>query len=68
MNKTRVRVNMNTGTRVMDDSRTRRRRTRGDEERAYISDILDDDECDGTCRAGQFCVQHGDLVPPWAYS
>lgn len=61
MSKPRVRIRMNTGTRVMADSRTARRRTRSEEERAYLEDYLDD--CDGTCRAGQYCIQHGDLVP-----
>jgi len=67
MSKPRVQVQRNTRTEVMQDSRTNRRRTRGDEERAHLEDYLDGD-CDGTCRAGRYCVQHDDLVPeyPWA--
>lgn len=60
MNKPRVRTAMNTGTRVMADRRTRRVRTRAEEERANILDMLaEEDECDGTCRAGRYCLQHG---------
>jgi hypothetical protein len=51
----------------MADRRTRRRRTRSDEKRAYIDDALEIyaaalEDCDGTCRAGRYCVQHGDLT------
>ena len=61
--KHRTRVAMNTGTRMMADRRTRRQRTRTDQERTAIVDSLYPvEDCDGTCRAGQYCVQHGDLV------
>lgn len=60
MNKPRVRTAMNTGTRVMADRRTRRARTRSEEERADILSAMDElDQCDGTCRAGRYCIQHG---------
>lgn len=61
MNKPRVRTAMNTGTRVMADRRTRRVRTRAEEERADILEAYQDEDCDGTCRAGQWCVQHGSM-------
>lgn len=53
---------MNTGTRVMADRRTARRRTRSDEEREALADELSaDDHCDGICRAGRYCPYHGRL-------
>jgi len=62
VSKPRVRINMNTGTRVMQDKRTARRRTRAADE---LTAIWADDyyDCDGTCRAGRYCPYHGDLVP-----
>ena len=56
--KTRVRFEMNTGTRVMADRRTRRIRTRSEEERADILMELEERDCDGNCRAGRYCIQH----------
>ena len=58
---------MNTGTRVMADRRTRRQRTRSAERQAEIQTAMDiwiddQEECDGTCRAGRYCIQHGDLT------
>ena len=61
MSKPRVRINMNTGTRVMQDKRTARRRTRAADELTDLYEYFSD--CDGTCRAGRYCIQHGDLVP-----
>ncbi len=67
MSRPRVRINMNTGTRVMQDKRTARRRTRAADELTALweeeYDLAFYDDCDGTCRAGRYCVQHGDLVP-----
>jgi hypothetical protein len=56
---------MNTGTRVMLDKRTARRRTRAAEELSAIWADDYDEECDGLCRAGRYCVQHGDGVSKW---
>lgn len=65
MSKTRVRFDMNQGTRVMADRRTRRQRTRAAQEQSALAvwDLEHDVMCDGTCRAGRYCIQHGDLVP-----
>ena len=63
MTRPRSRAFFNTGTRVMADRRTKRRRTRSDEERAEIQAAFEaSNDCDGTCRAGRYCIQHGDLT------
>lgn len=49
------------GTEIHEDRRTRRQRTRTDENRAAFIEHMDwDDDCDGNCRAGRYCVQHAE--------
>lgn len=53
------------GTEIIADRRTRRRRTRSTEKHEAIMAFVETDDeeyCDGTCRAGRYCVLHGDLV------
>lgn len=63
MSKPRTRVTMNTRTEVHADRRTRRQRTRTAEEQAALELQLtwaDEYYDDGICRAGRYCVIHGD--------